>query len=66
MTKRIAPRDDWPRHDEALHWMNDLILDLKLIALGQPPNKPVDMVRLSEWRQHRENIEQCKERMRFL
>ena len=62
---RIAPPLPWLRHDEALHWMNDLILDLKLIELGQPPNKPVDMVRLQEWQKHRRDIEDCKERMRF-
>lgn len=63
---RIAPRlETWPRHDEALRFMNDLILDLKLQLLDQPPNKPIDMTRLEQWRTHRHNLEQCHDRMRF-
>jgi hypothetical protein len=65
MSSRIRPPQPWPRHDEALHWINDLILDLKLIELGQPPNRPVDMTRLNAWQTHRRDIEDCKERMRF-
>ena len=66
MTQRIAPRSDtWPRHDNALQFVNDLILDLKLQVLGQPPNKPIDMTRLQEWTKHRANLEQCQDPMRF-
>jgi len=67
MKSRISPDrlDKWPLHDEALHWASDLILDLKLIELGQPPNKPVDMTRLNEWLKHRNDIEQCTKRTRF-
>ncbi len=65
MTTRIAPRPAWPRHEEALRWVNDLILDLKLIELGQKPNKPVDMARLNDWQKHRRDIEDCKARTKW-
>ncbi len=64
---RISPDrlDKWPLHDEALRWVSDLVLDLKLIELGEPPKKPIDMTRLNEWLKHRNDIEQCTKRTRF-
>jgi hypothetical protein len=67
MKQRISPDrlDTRPLHDETAHWVNQLILDLKLQLLGQQPNRPIDMTRLDEWLKHRNDLEQCKERLRF-
>jgi hypothetical protein len=67
MKQRISPDrlDTRPLHDETMHWVNALVLDLKLQLLGQPPNKPIDMTRLDQWSKHRNDLERCKERTRF-
>lgn len=67
MKQRISPDrlDTRPAHEDAVQWVNRLVLDLKLQALGQPPNAPIDMTRLNEWLKHRNDLERCKERLRF-
>jgi hypothetical protein len=67
MKQRISPDrlDMGPVHEEAMYWVNALVLDLKLQLLGQPPNKPIDMTRLDEWRKHQNDLEHCKERRKF-
>jgi hypothetical protein len=67
MKQRISPDrlDTRPLHDEAAHWVNQLILDMKLQLLGEQPHRPIDMTRLDEWLKHRNDLEQCKERLRF-
>ena len=62
---RPLDRDHSPLHDEAIIWLNMLIIDLKLQALGQPPNAPIDITRLNQWSQYRQELEQCKERIRW-
>lgn len=64
---RIAPDrlDTWPSHDEAVHWVSDLVLDLKLQLLGEQPKHPIDMTRLDQWRKHRNELERCRQRLRF-
>jgi len=57
--------DTWPSHEDAIHFIDQLILDLKLQMFDEPTNKPIDMTRLEEWRKHRANLEQCQERRRF-
>lgn len=44
----------YPRHPAVIKWVNDLILDLKLIELGEEPHAPITMERLSEWHQNRD------------
>lgn len=64
---RIRPDylDFRPLHDDAVHWVNDLILDLKLQMLGEQPRKPIDMTRLEQWQRYARDLEQCKERVRW-
>ncbi len=65
--QRISPDrlDFRPAHEDAIQWINHLVLDLKLIQLGQPPNHPIDMTRLEQWRTYANDLERCKERLRF-
>ena len=64
--QRIRPAmDTWPRHDDAIRYVDALIVDLKLMFFDQPPNAPMDMTRFAQWRMHRANLEQCHDRMRF-
>lgn len=67
MKQRLSPDrlETWPNHEDAMRWVSDLVLDLKLIELGEPPKRPVDMIRLNEWLKHRNDLEQCKHRTRF-
>ena len=65
--QRISPDrlDTRPAHADAIRWINQLVLDLKLQALGQSPNHPIDMTRLDQWRTYANDLERCKERLRF-
>lgn len=67
MKSRISPDrlDTRPAHEDAIWWVNDLVRDLKLQLLGEQPAHPIDMTRLEQWRKHANDLERCKERMRF-
>lgn len=51
MKHRIRPDylDTRPVHEEAVIWVDQLILDLKLQLLGEQPAHPIDMTRLEQW-----------------
>lgn len=54
-----------PLHTEVIIWVNMLIIDLKLQALGQQPNAPIDMTRLNQWAAYRMDLEACKQRLKW-
>jgi hypothetical protein len=57
MPERMAPMTQ-PRHANAVDFFNDLIVDLKLKAMGRDPRKPLDdPLRLEEADHHLRQLE---------
>lgn len=50
------------RHALAISYVNNLLIDLRLIILGQEAVEPVTMERLDEWwHKHRKDVGRCKD-----
>lgn len=47
------------KHSLAILFVNQLIVDLKLQQMGQPPHEPITMERLNEWAEYRRDLENC-------
>ena len=60
--QRIAPRDyTLPKHGEAIRFVNDLVIDLKLQLLGRAPRGAITMERMQEWeRIHMPELDRCR------
>lgn len=59
--------DYGPKHDEACHYFNWLVLDLKLQQMGhaEKMSAPVSPERLAEADKHLQDLQQCQERKLF-
>lgn len=59
----IAPENNRiPKHLEEARWVTDLIIDLKLQLVGEPPFQPITMERLNQWSDHvRDGLDNCTE-----
>lgn len=53
------PIDKMARHSDAFLWVNDLIIDLKLMLAGAEPTAPITTERLEAWRKHGREIQEC-------
>jgi hypothetical protein len=49
------------KHDDAISWVNQLIADLKTALSGEQPIDPITKQRLSQWKEHRADLERCRE-----
>lgn len=49
------------KHSEAILWLNELIMDLKLQLAGRHPITDITPERLAEFSEHRKSLEQCVE-----
>lgn len=66
--KGIADPDTWnryPKHSEAIRWLNSLIMDLKVQLGGGEPMEPITLERLAEFSKHREDLEGCIDFLRL-
>lgn len=64
MHQRIKPDHTAPEHEEAIRYVDDLILRMKLQLLGEE-HVPVTMEELDLWLKHRNNLERCRRRLIF-
>lgn len=53
----------YSKHDDAISWVNQLITDLKVAMVGEQPIDPITKKRLSQWKEHRADLEHCRERL---
>lgn len=59
---RIATPPMRSRHDKAVQFVNELVLDLKLQLLGRRPHDPITFDRLDEWHKvHAHQLLSCRE-----
>jgi hypothetical protein len=59
---RIAEPPIIPKHENVISWVNQLVIDLKLQLLGEPPNEPITPERLAEWSELRRQLERDVQR----
>lgn len=61
MRSRIAPRDTAPAHMDAVHYLNDLIVDMKkrFYKIDGMENTPVNMAYLFLWPEHKRDLLNC-------
>jgi hypothetical protein len=64
-SERIMDDPGICNHEQAMSWVNQLIIDLKKQLLGVPPAEPITMDRLNEWQAHHRQLEQCRSRTKF-
>lgn len=64
MHHRIKPDHTAPEHEEAIRWVDDLTLRMKLQLLGEE-HEPITMEQLNEWFKHRRELERCRRRLIF-
>jgi hypothetical protein len=53
-----------PKHAEALIWVNELVMDLKLMLDGRQMIQGITPARLAEWEALREDVRKCRETVR--
>lgn len=58
MTHHIAPPPTVPKHAEAISYLNALLIDLKLRAIGKDYD-PITPERLNQWLVHRGELVSC-------
>jgi hypothetical protein len=47
-------------HSDAILWVTDLVIDLKLQLLGKPPSEPITLERLNQWHKLCDDLMKCK------
>lgn len=62
---RISADRGLPKHGKEIGFLNDLIIDLKLQAIGRQVREPVTMERLEEATKHIGALMQCREQTRM-
>lgn len=59
---RIAEPPRIPRHENVVHWVNQLVIDLKLQLAGEQLHEPITAERLAEWSELRRQLERDVQR----
>lgn len=65
MNRIRPPIEDLPKHQAAMSWMNEIIMDLKLQLAGIEPINPITAERLQEGEKLHDELGKCRERTLF-